>query len=424
MTLQEIRIDRMPTLADPRIPRPSVSRDTAVDVARAACLVIVVALHAMMAGVGGTAAAPVLGNAMQAWPGFAPVTWVVQVMPLFFVLGGFSAFTQWSRLRDRGATASEYVAARLRRLLPPAVGAIAATAILLIGLRVAGVPADVVAEAGFRIGQPLWFLGVFLLCTGLVPTMVAAHRRHPLVTLAALAAVAFAVDLARQTTGIEGIGFANLLFVWLLAQQLGFLLADGTLDRLRPATIRRLGAGALAAAVVLCVWGLAPWSLFDALNPPTTALAALGLAQLCGFTLLRPRLRGIAEHPVVRRAVAAVNARAMTIYSWHMLVLILLAGGLLLSGATLPDPLSTAWWAGRPLWLAVVAVGVIAVVRLVGRLEDGPRATTPLRPARETVTALLAAAAAVLLILVAGREPLVWAAGAAVMAWVVRPVRA
>ena len=418
MTLQDTRIDPSPTVTG----RPRrLARDTAVDVARAGCLLIVVALHAMMAGVGGSAAHPVFENAMQRWDGFAPLTWVVQVMPLFFVLGGFSALTQWTRMRERGEPASAYIASRLRRLLPPAIGAVAATAILLLGLRASGVPEQVIAEAGFRIGQPLWFLGVFLLCTGLVPAMVAAHRRHPVLTLGALAAVALAVDITRQATGVEAIGFANLLFVWLLCQQLGFLLADGTVDRMRTATIRRVGAGALAAAAVLCATGLASWSLFDALNPPSTVLALLGLAQLCAFALLRPRLRRLAERPRIGRAVAAVNVRAMTVYSWHMLVLILLAGALLLGGAALPDPLSSAWWASRPLWLAVVAAAVLATVRAAGRLEDAPRrpAARAVRAGRPTA-ALLAAAGAVLLILIAGREPLVWALAGAVLAGALR----
>jgi peptidoglycan/LPS O-acetylase OafA/YrhL len=81
-------------------------------------------------------------------------------MPLFFVLGGFSRVTQWSRLRTRGVSASDYLALRMRRLLPPALGAMGVTAVVLLVLSLSGVPADMVAVAGFRMSQPLWFLGV------------------------------------------------------------------------------------------------------------------------------------------------------------------------------------------------------------------------------------------------------------------------
>ncbi|WP_203137295.1 acyltransferase family protein [Microbacterium sp. JZ31] len=421
MTMQESRIAvaAMPGAAERRPTGPGAgadARDRAVDVARAVCLAVVVGLHALMVGVGGTAAAPVLENAMEGWSGFAPLTWIVQVMPLFFVLGGFSAFGQWSRQRERGATAASYVAARLRRLLPPALGAIVATATLLIGLGAAGVPPEVVGEAGFRLGQPLWFLGVYLLCTALVPPMVAAHRARPILTFAALAAAVAAVDMGRAMSGVEGIGFANLLFVWLLAQQLGFLLADGTVDRASAAVLRRIGLTALVAMGVLCATGLSSPDLFAALNPPSAVLVLLGVAQLCGFALLRPRLRRLHALAGIGPEVDGMNRRAMTIYSWHMLVLIGLAGLLLFGGAALPEPLSADWWGSRPLWLAAVAVGVAAVVCAAGRLEDTRRGEVATVSRRRTAVALLGAAGAVLLILIGGREAAVWAAGGAVIA--------
>lgn len=419
MTMQESRIAEdaiLRTAVRPPTEPGAGDRDRAVDVARAVCLAVVVALHALMVGVGGTAAAPVLENAMQRWSGFAPLTWVVQVMPLFFVLGGFSALGQWSRQRERGATAASYVAARLRRLLPPALGAIIVTAILLAGLGTVGLPPGVAGEAGFRLGQPLWFLGVYLLCTGLVPAMAAAHRARPVLTLAALATAVVAVDVARATSGVDGIGYANLLLVWLLAQQFGFLLADGTVDRAPARVLRRIAMAALAAMAALCSTGLSSPDLFAALNPPSAVLALLGVAQLCGFALLRSRLRRLHAVGGVGRVVDAMNRRAMTIYSWHMLVLIGLAGVLLFGGTALPEPLSAGWWGSRPLWLAAVAVGVVAVVRVAGRLEGPPRGSGATISPRTTAVAVLVAASAVLLILVAGREAVVWAAGAVLLA--------
>ncbi|QDZ16426.1 hypothetical protein [Humibacter ginsenosidimutans] len=59
-----------------------------------------------------------------------------------------------------------------------------------------------------------------------------------------------------------------------------------------------------------------------------------------------------------------INARAMTVYLWHMLVLVLMAGTLLLSGAALPLPLSVAWWDTRPVWL-LCAFGLVALVAAV-----------------------------------------------------------
>lgn len=397
------------------------ARDSSVDVARAWCLVVVVALHAAMVGVSVANGAPVLENAMDGWAWFAAATWFVQIMPLFFVLGGFSSATQWTKLRARGVPAHQYLAMRLRRLLPPALGAIAVSAAALLALDAAGVPDAMVAEAGFRLSQPLWFLGVYLLCTGLVPLMTAAHRAAPRAVLAALAASVVAIDAVRISTGVDAIGFVNLLLVWLLVQQLGFWLADGRFDGASRARLATIAASALALLGTLCSVGVYSPDLLQNLNPPTFALVLLGIAQLCVFQLVRPALRRVHELRRVRAAVGAINARAMTIYSWHMLVLIGLAGVLLVTiGDALPAPLTDAWWATRPAWLVAVGICVALVVAVAGRIETAPERAgssthPPAHPALAPL-ALLAAAAAVLAILLGGSTPLVWLVAACVMA--------
>lgn len=413
----------MTTLITPPVRRaqpaaiPPSPRDASVDVARAWCLVAVVALHALMVGVSVADGAPVLENAMDGWPWFAAATWFVQIMPLFFVLGGFSSATQWTKLRARGVAPHTYFAMRLRRLLPPALGAIAVTAAALLALDAAGAPDDMVATAGFRLSQPLWFLGVYLLCTGLVPLMTALHRAAPRSTLVGLVALVIGVDIVRLVTGADAVGFANLLFVWLLVQQFGFWLAEGRFERLSRRRLIAGGASALVLLATLCATGIYSFDLLQNLNPPTFALALLGVAQLCGFLLLRPALRSLHHRRPIASAVSAINARAMTIYSWHMLVLIGLAGVLLVvGGEALPAPLTDAWWATRPAWLAAVAIVVAVVVAVAGRLETAP--TRLIRPHRfaahpaSAPIALLGAAGAVLIVLLAGATPAAWAAAA------------
>ncbi|GMA89472.1 hypothetical protein GCM10025869_00010 [Homoserinibacter gongjuensis] len=279
-----------------------------------------------------------------------------------------------------------------------------------------------VAVAGFRMSQPLWFLGVYLLCTALVPLMTAAHRAAPRVAVAALAALVVAVDATRITTGIEALGFANLLFVWLLLQQLGFHLADGRVSTNRR-TLLAVAAVALGTLAALCVNGVYSFDLFDNLNPPTAALVLLGVAQLCLFQLARPALRRLHGIRGVATAVSAIGARAMTIYSWHMLVLIGLAGVLLVTvGDELPAPLTEAWWLTRPVWIASVLVVVALLVAVVGRREaaaDPGRPTTPAHPAT-AVTAVLLAAVGVVLVLVFGASAAAWFAGALLLVGALR----
>ncbi|QYG11160.1 acyltransferase [Microbacterium sp. PAMC22086] len=309
---------------------PRASRDTGVDFLRALCVLGVVLLHAIMVGVTVGESGPVFDSASDETAWIAPLSWFLQVMPLFFVIGGFSGLLAYQRMRQRGGTAIGFVAGRVHRLLRPAILTIAVIGLALALLTVSGVPADLIATAGFRYGQPLWFLGVFLLCQALLPLLAASHERAPLRTIGALAVAAIAVDVLRAASGLEGLGFLNLAFVWMTLQQLGFFLADGSIDRLS----RRVRAAAGIAAL-------------------------LTLVATFAFGIYSPDL--IAN---------------MTIYLWHMPVLLLMAGSTavfaLMTGMRLPALDSAGWWAGRPLWLAT-AVALTALVAVAfTRFESQP----------------------------------------------------
>ena len=101
----------------PATGRTGVARDTSVDAIRILLLVVVFALHAMMFGVSVGPDGPVLQNALEGQAWFGPVSWVVQIMPLFFIAGGFSSYHHWRSMRARGASPSEYVHARIGRLV-------------------------------------------------------------------------------------------------------------------------------------------------------------------------------------------------------------------------------------------------------------------------------------------------------------------
>ncbi|SDY52942.1 acyltransferase family protein [Herbiconiux ginsengi] len=358
-----------------RTPASVRHRDRSVDLVRSFLLLVVVGLHSTMAGISVGPHGVLLENALENQGWFGPVTWVVQIMPLFFLVGGFSSHRHWTRMREQGHSASDYVAGRLRRLLVPALVSVVAVGFGLALMTVSGVPAGLVATAGFRISQPLWFLGVYVLCSAFVPLLVAAHLRRPVLSLAGLVTAAVAVDVLRFGTDGTALGFLNLLFVWLALQQLGFWLAAGRLDALSVRTRVVIAAGSVVALVLLTVPGPYPVDMLQNLNPPTVCLIVLGVAQLMVFTLLRERLREIAEHPGVGSVVDALGSRAMTAYLWHMPVIVALAGGLLAlhasAGVPLPEPLSAGWWVTRPLWLLAVGIAVLPVAAGLGRFENG-----------------------------------------------------
>ncbi|WP_200330597.1 MULTISPECIES: acyltransferase [unclassified Leucobacter] len=360
-----------PPAARPASPaRPASHRDPTVDAVRAGALLIVVVLHALMVGAqiaptGALRTSVALSG--EAW--FVPMTWVLQIMPLFFIAGGFASLSQWRRMRERGASAAEYVTARTRRLAVPAILMIGSVGGALLLARALGADAALIDEASLRIGQPLWFLATYFGVTALVPAMAWLHDRIPLITVLALAVGVIIVDVAHARLGAP-VGYLNLVLVWPLMQQLGFLMRDG----LSFAVWRRRGliTGLLASLALLLALIGRGWSpdMLVNLNPPTTAIMLLGTAQFFVLQLLRPRLDSLTRAPRLTRVISRANAVAMGVYLWHMPVVLGLVALMWSAGLPLPAPHSEAWWATRPLWLLVIGCCVLPVAACIAPLEQ------------------------------------------------------
>lgn len=360
-------------------------RDLVVDLARVACILLVVVIHLLMIGVGVDAdGAIVVSRPLEAQPWFDAATWVGQIMPLFFALGGFTALTSWRSSQRRGGTAADFVRARTMRLATPALVLFAFFAVVLGAATLAGVDPVLLETVAAGVGTPLWFLAAFLLVQCLVPLLAGLHERAPRRTLAILALAAVVVDAVRVATGIDEVGLLNLVFVWGFAQQLGFWYADGWFRR---RTAPQLVA--LAALAYLLIWAgvSAGWyspDMLANLNPPTVPLTLLAVAQVCLLTVLHAPLARLMEARVAQAVVFAVGSRAMTVYLWHLPVIVGVAGLSLLVPGAAPEPASPAWWISRPVVLVVVLAVVWAVSVPLARFErvstaipDGSRGPGP-----------------------------------------------
>jgi fucose 4-O-acetylase-like acetyltransferase len=112
---------------------------------------------------------------------------VLQVMPVFFVVGGFSNMVSWQALERRGGGYVEYLSSRMSRLLRPVLVFAAVWLVLPPLLGHFGVPPQQTGPLGRVMGQPLWFLGDYLVVVALAPAMVRLHRRWRLRVPATLA---------------------------------------------------------------------------------------------------------------------------------------------------------------------------------------------------------------------------------------------
>ncbi|MDQ1131076.1 acyltransferase [Microbacterium sp. SORGH_AS_0888] len=350
---------------------PDLSRrDLTLDLARVVCVLLVVLIHLLQTGVGpGPDGGLTASRPLEQQPWFAAATWAGQIMPLFFVVGGFASAAGWRSWARKGGTASGYVRLRTLRLAQPTLPLFVFFAIVLGAATLLALAPALVSAAALGAGSPLWFLAAYLLCQAATPWLLAFHGRMPRLTVAVLLVGVVIVDAARFSSGATDVGLVNLVFVWLLVHQLGFWYADGWFDRRHPLTL--LG---IAAACYLSLWPLTsigPYSdnMLAGLNPPTLPLVVLGLAQACLLRLARTPLSRLMQTRVMRAIVFVVGSRLMTVYLWHLPVILLVTGLTLLVPGAAPVPASAAWWWSRPVVLVAVLALLYALSLLVARWE-------------------------------------------------------
>jgi len=381
----------MSTVA-PGIARPDLSgRDLTLDLARVVCVLFVVIVHVVMVGIGPAADGTLLASRpAEQEPWFNAATWAGQIMPLFFVVGGFASAAGWASWTRSGGDAVGFVRTRTLRLAQPALPLFAFFAAVLVAVTVAGIAPEPVEAAAVGAGSPLWFLAAYLICQALVPVMAGLHERAPRATLVVLALAVVAVDGIRFTTGVTEIGLLNLLFVWPLVQQFGFWYRDGWFDRRSVPVLLAIAAAGYALLWPLVKWGPYSPSMLGSLNPPTLPLVVLGVAQACLLRVARPVLERLMRVRAMQGFVFLMGSRLMTVYLWHLPVILALTGVSLLIPGAAPTPSSTAWWWSRPLMFVAAIAAVLALSLLVGRWEAlGELGRTP-SPAAVAVGWLLA----------------------------------
>ncbi|HMQ28564.1 MAG TPA: acyltransferase, partial [Acidimicrobiales bacterium] len=160
-------------------------RDRVVDFLRAASILAVVAGHWLIATVVRADDGGLRGtNALVSMPWLQGLTWLFQVMPVFFVVGGFANLRSLESHggRDTGA----FLAARADRLLRPTVVFAAIWLVAGPALVAWWAEPDLAADVARIAAQPLWFLAVYLLVVLAAPIQLRWHRRAPRGTLVGL----------------------------------------------------------------------------------------------------------------------------------------------------------------------------------------------------------------------------------------------
>lgn len=304
-----------------------VDRDRVIDAARAVSLLIVVVGHGFMAVVGWESGVPRVGNVLAAYSWTQALTWIFQIIPLFFFAGGAANTISWERNIARGGTFPEWMWGRTRRLLRP----------IWVYLLIMGVVASLVAKFVSRsvavpmlfiATQLLWFLGSYLLVTALTPLFPLRTKIRSAAFALALILACAGVDALRLFAHWPAFGLFNFVLVWAVPAYLGSLRVHGILEKYSRNFLLLALFSSLLLNALLVRFG--PWPLSfvgmpgDAMSnmaPPTVVLALHSVVWICVLTLLNAPLTRVLRRENIWRPITGLNLSAMTLYLWHLPVL-------------------------------------------------------------------------------------------------------
>ncbi|MEU2064155.1 acyltransferase [Streptomyces sp. NPDC013455] len=292
-----------------RHPHPAPARDRYFDTLRALALVRVVAYHTF------------------GWP------WAGLAFPsmgIMFALAGTLMAKSLAR------PAPTVLKSRLRRLLPPFWfwGFFVVLAMLVHGW----LPGREIAYWIVPLGDPpgdawgaqaweiCWYLRTYLWFVLLSPLLLRLFRRAPLpvlfLSLLPVLVLNFAWPGPDGRLGSALWDLSTYLFCWVL----GFAHRDGVLQRARPAAVVVLSLAALCCGAWYAFAHQADHGTYDLdENPLAQAFWSAGFVTLLMWAkaYFRIDFAGLARLRRLDRAVTVFNARAVTVYLWHEIALIL-----------------------------------------------------------------------------------------------------
>jgi len=346
-----------------------------IDFIRIASMLVVVFGHWLMALVWiNTLGEAEFGDALAESRILQYVTWILQVMPLFFLAGGFSNVRSISAANRAGTPRREWLASRAQRLITPTLPVIAVWSLGVFAL------GRFIDPGMLRVGTiaatiPMWFLAVYLMAVVAAPFTFAAWERWGFKSVAFGVGLAIVIDVLRIGFDVPYVGYLNFLVVWLTIHQLG----HGWDRRPKPRTGWLIAAAGLGLLVLLTQVG--PYSVamvgvdgareMSNNSPPTVALLALAMFQAGWLAGMTPTLERWLKKETPWSVVILANGFTMSVYLWHMtaMVLLVLVSLSFAQGLLKAVPLSAEWWATRPIWIAILIVITLPLVLLFRRFE-------------------------------------------------------
>ena len=355
-------------------------RNRYVDFLRAVSILMVVTGHWLIVALYYQDGTLTPGDLLELKPNTQWMTWLFQVMPIFFIVGGYANAVSLESARRREVGYAGWLAARLHRLVTPLLALLIGWALLALAFYFIGVSGDITRLASRGALIPIWFLAIYILVVILAPTMYNAWRRWGFVSFFALAGMGALVDAAFFMANLEWMGWSNYFWVWLSVHHLGFAWRDGRLGT--PARLLLYSAMGLGILSLLIFKGPYPFAMVGSPDeglsntlPPKITLLALGVFQFGLLLAVEAPMRRLLSSVRIWAATVLINSMIMTLYLWHITVMVVVVSlAYLADGFGLGiEPGTSEWWFTRPVWLAVLYAILLPLTFALAPLERRPR---------------------------------------------------
>ncbi len=309
------------------------------------------------------------------------LTWIFQVMPVFFFVGGLANAISWSSARKKGESYADWVRRRGRRLLWPLVPLFVVWIAVVALLGAAGMPGYLVEVISHTAILPLWFLAAYMCIVAVSPVTFWLHQKLGRAALGIFLVLAVISDLL-VAAGHEWVGWANFLWVWGAIHQAGYFWHDNRLplSSRRGAALAVCGFGLLVLVTQLGIYPLSMVATGEPVrsadSPPSVALMMLAAGQIGLISLVYDRAQRWLHRPRMWAMVMMAGSRMMTIYLWHMSALVLVGSLVYLTGFwQVPTQVDAHWWVMRIPWFFLLAIILTVLVMIFGRFEQPPPPT-------------------------------------------------
>jgi len=356
-------------------------RNRYVDLLRAVSILVVIIGHWLIATAHMVDGEMNAGHLLKEQPQMQWLTWMFQVMPIFFIVGGYANAVSLESAQRKGIAYAGWLSARLNRLVGPLLLLLVVWAAFSVALGMFGVRPAVIQYLSQAALIPTWFLAIYIMVVIVAPVAYRFWKSWGFASFWVFVAAAILVDAAFFYADMRWLGWSNYFCVWLAVHHLGFAWRDGRMGS--PGRLLLYSALGFAGLWSLINYGPYPLAMVGSPDPgvsntlpPKITLIALGVFQFGLLLALEGPMRRALKGLRLWTATVLINSMIMTVYLWHITVMVLFGAVLYLAGGIGLglEPGSEAWWLSRPLWILILFVLLLPLALLVSPLERRSRA--------------------------------------------------